>query len=94
MKTVSERLRALYVIVGLLAALVTGLIPVSPLAGGIDYRLPIPWLVKLVLSPELFSWRVKWVNLIIDVAIWTAICFIIQDISENFKRHLASTGSG
>lgn len=94
MKTVTEYIRPLYVIVGLLITLSTAIIPVSHLAGSTDYGLPFPWLVKLILSPENFPWRVNWIYLIIDIAIWTTVCFAVQDLAPKFKHHEAILGSG
>ncbi|WP_455367306.1 hypothetical protein [[Eubacterium] cellulosolvens] len=43
------------------------------LVGASHFGYPLAWLVRLILAPEYFPWRVNVVNLIVDVAFWSAI---------------------
>ena len=63
------------VIGGVVVTLLTGLISNTPamLVGAMHYGYPLAWLVRLVLAPEYFPWRVNVPNLIVDLVIWIMI---------------------
>jgi len=63
------------VIGGVVVTLLTGLISNTPamLVGAMHYGYPLAWLVRLVLAPEYFPWRVNVPNLIVDLVIWIII---------------------
>ena len=63
------------VIGGVLVTLLTGLISNTPamLVGAMHYGYPLAWLVRLVLAPEYFPWRVNVPNLVVDLVIWIII---------------------
>ena len=64
---------------GVAAALLTGLVGVTPagLVGATWYGYPLVWLRRLILSPEYYPWRVDWFNLILDIVLWCAIAAVI-----------------
>ena len=63
------------VIGGVVVTLLTGLISNTPamLVGAMHYGYPLAWLVRLVLAPEYFPWRVNVPNLVVDLVIWIII---------------------
>ena len=63
------------VIGGLVVTLLTGLISNTSamLVGAMHYGYPLAWLVRLVLAPEYFPWRVNVPNLVVDMVIWIII---------------------
>jgi len=63
------------VIGGVVVTLLTGLISNTPamLVGAMHYGYPLAWLVRLVLAPEYFPWRVNVPNLVVDLVIWIMI---------------------
>lgn len=67
------------VIGGLIVTLITGLISNTPamLVGATLYGYPLPWLVRMVVSPEYNPWKIIPENLIADIIIWNIIVGII-----------------
>lgn len=67
------------VIGGMLVTLLTGLLVNTPpmLVGAVWYGYPFPWLIRLVLSPEYYPWRVNIPFLLADVAIWAVVIGIV-----------------
>jgi hypothetical protein len=63
------------VIGGVVVTLLTGLISNTPamLVGAMHYGYPLAWLMRLVLAPEYFPWRVNVPNLVVDLVIWIII---------------------
>lgn len=63
------------VIGGVVVTLLTGLISNTPamLVGAMHYGYPLAWLMRLVLAPEYFPWRVNAPNLVVDLVIWIII---------------------
>ena len=76
------------IIGGIVITLVTGLIPNMPsmLVGAAHYGYPLAWLIRLVIAPEYFPWRVNAVNLIIDIALWAIIVGIILFIIKRVRK--------
>ena len=60
---------------GVVITLLTGLLSnmPAPLLGAEHYGYPIPWLLRLILGPEYFPWRVDVVALAVDVVVWTIV---------------------
>ena len=63
------------VIGGVVVTLLTGLISNTPamLVGAMHYGYPLAWLMRLVLAPEYFPWRINVPNLVVDMVIWIII---------------------
>jgi len=65
------------VIGGIVVTLFTGFVTNTVLLGAEHYGYPMAWLIRLVLAPEYFSWRVNVLNLIVDLVVWTIIAGIV-----------------
>jgi hypothetical protein len=67
------------IIGGLVVTLLTGLFTNMPAAllGAVHYGYPFAWLIRLVIAPEYFPWRINILNLIMDIVIWSIVGFII-----------------
>lgn len=67
------------IIAGIVITLLTGLISntEATLVGATHYGYPLAWLIRRVLAPQYFPWRINIVSLIIDVIIWTLVIGII-----------------
>ena len=57
------------IIGGVAITLLTGLVSNTPpmLVGAVWYGYPLAWLIRLVLAPEYFPWRVDVLFLVIDI---------------------------
>jgi hypothetical protein len=66
-------------ITGIVITLSTGLISntKATLVGATHYGYPLAWLIRRVLAPQYFPWRIDIVNLIIDMVAWTLVIGII-----------------
>lgn len=60
---------------GVVITLLTGLVSNTPAmwVGAALYGYPLAWLLRLVLAPEYFPWRIDWVNLVLDILVWVTI---------------------
>ncbi len=67
------------IIGGVLITLLTGFIPNTPpmWTGSILYGYPLAWLIRLVLAPQYFPWKLNIVNIIYDIIFWAIIIGII-----------------
>lgn len=67
------------IIGGIVVALLTGLISNTPamLVGAMHFGHPLAWLIRLVLAPEYFPWRVNLLNLIVDIIVWALVVFLV-----------------
>ena len=67
------------VVGGVIITLVTGLIINTPpmLVGATHYGYPFAWLIRLIIAPQYFPWRVNVLNLIADIIVWGIIIGII-----------------
>jgi len=67
------------IIAGIVITLLTGFISntQATLVGATHYGYPLAWLIRRVLAPQYFPWRIDIVNLIIDIIIWTLVIGII-----------------
>lgn len=65
--------------IGLGAALLTGLLDVTPtdLVGATWYGYPFSWLRRLIIAPQYNPWRVDWPNLVLDLLVWSAVAVAI-----------------
>lgn len=71
---------------GIAVTLVTGLVPLRTLAGGIHYGFPMAWLIRRVLAPEYFPWRVNWLGLVADVVVWTIVILALLLVYERLRE--------
>jgi hypothetical protein len=76
------------VIGGVVITLLTGMIPNTPhmIVGGMHYGHPFAWLIRLVLAPQYFPWRVNAITFIIDIIIWSVIIGMIIGITLKIKK--------
>ena len=77
------------VIGGVVVTLLTGLISNTPamLVGAMHYGYPLAWLMRLVLAPEYFPWRVNVPNLVVDLVIWIIIVgMAVTVLTRRWKR--------
>ena len=65
------------VVGGVVVSLLTGFLTNTVLLGAEHYGYPLDWLVRLVLAPEYFPWRINVLNLIVDLVVWTIIAGIV-----------------
>lgn len=75
---------------GIVITLLTGLIPFRSLLGATHYGFPLGWLIRLVLAPEFFPWRVSWLGLVVDVFIWGTVVLAALLVYEQARNR--STG--
>lgn len=73
---------------GVVLTLLTGFIPLRTLMGGTHYGFPMAWLIRRVLAPEYFPWRVSWLGLVVDLLIWTAVVLVILLLYDRFSHRL------
>ncbi len=66
--------------VGVVVALLTGLVEVTPagLVGAVWYGFPLPWLYRLIVGPQYNPWSVDWLKLILDVVFWSLIPLVVS----------------
>jgi len=74
---------------GVVLTLLTGIVPLRTLLGGTGYGFPLPWLIRQVLAPEYSPWRVNWLDLAVDLLVWTAPVFAIPVLYDRFSRRSA-----
>jgi hypothetical protein len=67
------------ILAGLVITILTGLFTNMPskLLGAVHYGYPFAWLIRLVIAPEHFPWRVNMLKLIMNMVIWSIVVFII-----------------
>lgn len=69
---------------GILVTLLTGLVPLRTLVGATQYGFPLAWLIRRVLAPEYFPWRVSWLGLVVDLIFWTALVLVLLLLYDRF----------
>jgi hypothetical protein len=75
------------IIGGVVITLLTGLISNTPmLLGATHYGYPFAWLIRLILAPEYFPWRINTVNFVVDIIIWAFIVGIILLIVKKKRK--------
>jgi len=84
----TTRIVFLSVIGGVILTLLTGLVSNTPpmLVGAIHYGYPLAWLMRLVLAPEYFPWRVNVQNLIVDIVIWIIIVGMVATVLTRGRK--------
>lgn len=83
--SISSRRFGLVLAAGVGITLLTGLIPLRTLLGGTHYGIPVVWLVRRVLAPEYFPWRVNWIGFVVDVVVWTVVVLAALVIYDWFR---------
>ncbi len=75
------------VIGGVIVTLITGLISNNPrmVIGAMRYGYPFSWLIRLIIAPQYFPWRVNLTNLIVDIVIWSVVVGIIIFLVSYFR---------
>lgn len=83
------------VVGGVAITLVTGLMSNTPamLVGGTWYGYPLVWLIRMVVAPEYFPWKVEIVGLVADIVVWTMIVLIILLVTMRRPKSPAETGA-
>ena len=81
------------VVCGVVITLVTGLIPNTPgmLVGATWYGYPLAWLIRMIVAPQYFPWKVEIASLIVDIAFWTVIALIILLVAMRKSKSPAVT---
>ena len=74
------------VVGGVVVTLLTGFVTNTVLLGAEHYGYPMAWLIRLVLAPEYFPWRVNVLNLIVDLVIWTIIAGIVVAVLTRRRK--------
>ena len=74
------------VIGGVVVTLLTGFLTNTVLLGAEHYGYPLAWLIRLVLAPEYFPWRVNVLNLIIDLIIWIVIVGVVVAVLTRGRK--------
>ncbi|MEM2902481.1 MAG: hypothetical protein QXO32_07125 [Candidatus Bathyarchaeia archaeon] len=76
------------IIGGVMVALLTGFIPNTParLLGATHFGYPFAWLIRMVVAPQYFPWRVNPTNLIADIVVWAIIVGLIVFAVSRARR--------
>lgn len=74
------------VIGGVIITLLTGFIPNMMLIGATRYGYPLAWLIRLVIAPEYFPWRVDVLYLIADIIVWSIIIGMVLLVLTRAKK--------
>jgi hypothetical protein len=79
---------------GIAITLATGLMPNTPgmLVGARWYGYPLAWLIRMVVAPEYFPWKVEIVGLIADIVVWTLIVLVILLVAMRKPKSPAEAG--
>ena len=66
--------------IGTAIAVLTALIDVTPrgLVGAVWYGFPRSWLIRVVIAPQYYPWRIDVISLAIDIAFWCGVSAVIQ----------------
>ena len=80
------------VVIGVIIALFTGIFPHSEIVGANWWGYPLVWLTQAVLSPGYSPpLNVIWLNLIIDIVVWSVIVFLFLFVV--FRKKLLKKGT-
>ncbi len=73
---------------GVAAALLTGLVDVTPdgLLGARWYGLPFTWIRRLIIAPQYYPWRVDWAGLAGDLVFWVAVALVAGLLAVQLRR--------
>jgi hypothetical protein len=79
---------------GIVITLVTGLLPNTPsmLVGASWYGYPLAWLIRMVVAPKYFPWKVDMVNLVADIVVWTLIALVVLMAAMRKPKSPVSAG--
>ena len=69
---------------GFVLTLLTGFVRLRTLAGGEHYGFPAAWPVRRVLAAEHFPWRIEPIGLAVDIALWTAVAYVVLRAYTDF----------
>jgi hypothetical protein len=74
----TAKLAVFSIVGGIVVMLLTGFVSNTPVmwVGATLFGYPFPWLIRMVLAPEYYPWRIDTLNFIVDVIIWSTIVFI------------------
>ena len=66
--------------IGAGVALLTGLVNSTPkgLVGAVWYGFPRAWLIRLVIAPQYYPWRLDVLGLVIDLVFWCFVAVVIE----------------
>ena len=87
-------------IAGLLITFLTGFVSRTPLppantppilVGARWYGVPLVWLMRLVVAPEYFPWRVEILGLVTDIVVWTTVVGLLLTISKRMQEPMHVT---
>jgi len=84
-----ELRKALMALVGgIVITLVTGLIPNTPgmLVGATWYGYPLAWLIRMVVAPEYFPWKVEIASILEDIVVWGLIVLAILLVAMKRRK--------
>jgi len=83
----SGKILVFAIIGGVVITLLTGLIPNTParLVGAAYFGYPFAWLIRMIVAPQYFPWRINSSNLIADIIVWAIIVGIITFIIQRMK---------
>jgi hypothetical protein len=84
----AKRIVIFSVVGGLLIALLTGFVSNTPpmLVGAMWYGYPLAWLIRRVLAPEYFPWRVEVFGLVADIIIWGTVVGVVLSVSTRIWK--------
>jgi len=91
----AKRILIFSVVGGLLITLLTGFVPRVPLPpaytppmleGATWYGVPLGWLIRLVLAPAYFPWRVDFFGLVVDIIVWVTIVGLLLSVSSRMRE--------
>jgi hypothetical protein len=73
---------------GVLATLVTGLFSNTPvgMVGAVHYGYPFPWLIRLIIAPQYFPWKVDYVDFLFDVVVWALVAGVLFGILTRARK--------
>ena len=90
----AKRVVIISVVGGVVISLLTGLVSNTPpmLVGAVWYGYPLAWLIRMVVAPEYFPWKVEVVGLIADIIVWTLIVLVILLVAMRRPKSPAVAG--
>ena len=47
------------------------------LVGATQYGFPLPWLIRLIIAPGNFPWRVNGLGLFVDIVLWFVLTGVV-----------------
>lgn len=76
------------IVFGGIITLLTGLMPNTEreLIGATHYGYPFAWLIRRILAPQYFPWRINVLNLVANIVIWAAIVCIALLILKKKRK--------